>query len=293
MGKRYKKRRKPFIFRKINLSRNAKMWIVLGIVLALLFVIARIAKLDILADIAAALIFTAPIVLANHQFANGDFFERTKKHNVLIYIYVALMFLIGFCPSIKIRWLLSFAYFVACGIYLMFRVKGTSFEFIMDEGDTLLLSITEFFMLLMIIALPVTTEINALGWILTAILSLALFLPIAYWIGRELSISLIKKIGINLCALFMIFVLCGIAIEGLNYSLDFSEPTVCSTQIDEKEHHNTSKGSDRRSFTVYMAGEYREIEVTSDVYKKYEKGENIDVNIHKGILGMTYYTIDE
>ena len=148
MGKRYRKRRKPFVFRKINLSRNAKMWIILGVALALLFVIARIAKLDILADIATALILTAPIVLANHQFANGDFFERTKKHNVLIYVYVALMFLIGFCPSLKIRWLLSFAYFVACGIHLIFRVKGTSLEFIMNEGDTLLLSITEIFMLL-------------------------------------------------------------------------------------------------------------------------------------------------
>jgi len=293
MGKSYRKRRKRFVIRKIRLNRNAKMWIILGVILALLFVIAWIARLDLLADIATALIFTAPIILANHQFANSDFFERTKKHNVLIYVYVAVMFLIGFCPSVKIRWLLSFLYFVACSIYLIFRVKRTSFEFILDEGDTLLLSITEIFMLLMIASLSVTTERNALGWILTALLSLALFLPIAYWIGRELSIPLIKKIGIDLCALFLVFALCGTVAEGLNCSLDFSKPTVYSTRIDEKEYRHRPKGPTTRSFTVYMDGERKEIDVTTDIYEKYNEGENINVNIHKGILGMTYYTVDK
>ena len=47
-----------------------------------------------------------------------------------------------------------------------------------------------------------------------------------------------------------------------------------------------------RSFYIYIDGERKEIDVTSDIYKKYEKGENIEVNIHQGVLGMTYYTVN-
>jgi hypothetical protein len=293
MGKRYRKRRKRIVFRKIKLSRNAKMWIYLGVALAILFFIAWIAKLEILGNLAAGLVFTAPILLARYQFVNGDFFERTSNQNAMIYVYVAVMFLINFCPSVKIRWILSFTYLVACGIYLILRVKGISLKHILDDGDSLLLIITEIFMILIITAFSVTTERNALSWILMGVFSLVLFLPIAYLIGKELSISLVKKIGIDLCVLFLIFVFCGKVTAGLNYSLDFSEPTVYTTRIDKKEYHNTSgKGPTTHSFTVYMDGKLMEIEVTFDIYKKYNTGDNIDVNIHKGILGMTYYTVN-
>ena len=270
------------------------MWVILGSALAILFFIAWIAKLDILGDFAAWLVFTAPIVLARHQFVNGDLFERTTKQNAMVYVYVAVMFLIHFCPSVKIRWILSFTYFIACAIYMILQVKRNSLKFILDDGDFLLLILTEVIMLLIIISFSVTTERNALGWILMSAFSLVLFFPIAYWIGKELSISLIKKIGIDLCVLFLIFVLSGKVTAGLNYSLDFSQPTVYSTRIDKKEYHNTSgKGPTTHSLTVYMDDKLKKIEVSFDIYKKYSTGENIDVNIHKGILGMTYYTIDE
>ena len=99
------------------------------------------------------------------------------------------------------------------------------------------------------------------------------------------------KIGYNIAVLFFAFFMCWQITVGLNYSLDFSQPTAYQTTIIEKESHH-GRGGHFYDFYVYIDGKRKEIDVTSDIYKKYEKGENIEVNLHQGALSMTYYTVD-
>ena len=289
MGKHYKKRKH---FRKIELTRNMKMWIILGSALLLLFLIGLITKIDFLANITLGLMFTAPMLLARYQFSQDEFFENQKSNAIFIYAYIAVIWLCVIFPSAKIRWLFSFAYFIAGGIHLIYKARTISFKEDFDN-DFLLLCLTELFTCLMIAGLSITTEMTVLGWILTAIFTAILFLPIAYFFLRDLSVSWMKKIGYNLVVLFFAFFLCWQITDGLNYSLDFSQPTaIYQATIIEKEYSHQVRGGTSRSFYIYIDGERKEIDVTSDIYKKYEKGETIKINIHQGALGMTYYTVD-
>ena len=104
--------------------------------------------------------------------------------------------------------------------------------------------------------------------------------------------SLFKKIGSYIVILFFIFAFSQNITEGLNHSLDFSKPTAYQTTIITKNYYYSVRGGTSRSFYIYIDGERKEIDVTSDIYKKYEKGENIEVNVHRGALGMKYYTVD-
>ena len=291
MGKHYKKRKKKISFRKIEFTRNAKMWIILGVSIALLLLISLIAKIDFLANITLGLMFTAPMLLARYQFSQDKFFENQKSNAIFIYAYIAVIWLCVIFPSAKIRWLLSFAYFIAGGIHLIYKARTISFKEDFYE-DFILLVLAELSTCLMIAGLSITTEMTVLGWIFTAIFTAILFLPIAYFFLRDLSVSFMKKIGYNIIVLFLAFFLCWQITDGLNYSLDFSQPKTYQTTIITKKYNNNIRGRNSYGFYVYIDGERKEIEVTSDIYKKYEKGENIKLNIHQGALGMTYYTVD-
>ena len=288
MGKHYKKRKH---FRKIELTRNIKMWLVLGGSIALLLFISLIAKIDFLANITLGLMFTAPMLLARYQFSQDEFFENQKSNAIFIYAYIAVIWLCVIFPSAKIRWLLSFAYFIAGGIHLIYKAHKIVFKESFNE-DFILLGFAEIFMCVMIAGPCITTEMTVLGWILTAIFTAILFLPIAYFFLRDLSVSLMKKIGYNIIVLFLAFFLCWQITDGLNYSLDFSQPKTYQTTIITKKYNNNIRGRNSYDFYVYIDGERKEIDVTSDIYKKYEKGETIKINIHQGALGMTYYTVD-
>ena len=288
MGKHYKKRKH---FRKIELTRNIKMWIILGISIALLIFITLITKNDFLANITLGLMFTAPMLLARYQFSQDEFFENQKSNTIFIYAYVAVIWLYVIFPSAKIRWLLSFAYFISGGIHLIYKAHKIIFKENFNE-DFILLGFAEIFMCVMIVGPSITTEMTVLGWILTAIFTAILFLPIAYFFLRDLSVSFMKKIGYNIIVLFLAFFLCWQITDGLNYSLDFSQPKTYQTTIITKKYNNNIRGRNSYDFYVYIDGERKEIEVTSDIYKKYGKGETIKINIHQGALGMTYYTVD-
>ena len=289
MGKHYKKRKH---FRKIELTRNIKMWLVLGGSIALLLFISLIAKIDFLANITLGLMFTAPMLLARYQFSQDEFFKNQKSNTIFIYAYIAVIWLCVIFPSAKIRWLFSFAYFIAGGIHLIYKARTISFKENFYE-DFILLVLAELSTCLIIAGLSITTEMTVLGWILTAIFTAILFLPITYFFLRDLSVSLMKKIGYNIAVLFFAFFLCWQITDGLNYSLDFSQPTaIYQTTIIEKESHH-GRGGHSYDFYVYIDGKRKEIDVTSDIYKKYEKGELIKVNIHQGALGMTYYTVED
>ena len=267
------------------------MWLVLGGSIALLLFISLIAKIDFLANITLGLMFTAPMLLARYQFSQDEFFENQKSNTIFIYAYVAVIWLYVIFPSAKIRWLLSFAYFIAGGIHLIYKAHKIIFKENFNE-DFILLGFAEIFMCVMIVGPSITTEMTVLGWILTAIFTAILFLPIAYFFLRDLSVSFMKKIGYNIIVLFLAFFLCWQITDGLNYSLDFSQPKTYQTTIITKKYNNNIRGRNSYDFYVYIDGERKEIEVTSDIYKKYGKGETIKINIHQGALGMTYYTVD-
>ena len=80
--------------------------------------------------------------------------------------------------------------------------------------------------------------------------------------------------------------------KGLNWALDFSEPKQVMTIITEKDHTSGRNGN-RYYFTAYIDGKLVEFLVGSDSYDKYGEGAGITVNVHKGALGMTYYTLKE
>jgi hypothetical protein len=186
MGKHYKKRKH---FRKIELTRNIKMWLVLGGSIALLLFISLIAKIDFLANITLGLMFTAPMLLARYQFSQDEFFENQKSNTIFIYAYIAVIWLYVIFPSAKIRWLLSFAYFIAGGIHLIYKAHKIVFKESFNE-DFILLGLAEIFMCVMIVGPSITTEMTVLGWILTAIFTAILFLPIAYFFLRDFIIHL-------------------------------------------------------------------------------------------------------
>ena len=291
MGKKYRKRKKQIRFGKIEFSRNAKMWLIIGGSLLLLILLALVTKSDFLGDLAFGLIFTVPMLLARYQFSQDDFFENQKSSAIFIYAYVAVIWLYVIFPSVKIRWLLSFVYFIAGGIHLIYKARTISFKEDID-GDFILLGLAELCMCWMIVKSYTTTEMNILGWILTAIFTVILFLPIAYFFLRELSASLIKKIGSYIVILFFIFVFSQNITEGLNHSLDFSKPTAYQTTIITKNYSHSVRGGTSHSFYIYIDGELKKISVNADIYKKYEKGENVELHVHRGVLGMTYYTVD-
>ena len=194
MGTNYRKRKKQICLRKIKFSRNAKMWMILSGALILLIMLSFITKIDILRNITLGLVFTAPMLLARYQFSKDDFFENQQSNAIFIYAYVAVIWLYVIFPSAKIRWLLSFAYFIAGGIHLIYKAHKIVFKENFNE-DFILLGFAEIFMCVMIVGPSITTEMTVLGWILTAIFTAILFLPIAYFFLRDLSVSFMKKIG--------------------------------------------------------------------------------------------------
>ena len=138
-------------------------------------------------------------------------------------------------------------------------------------------ALIEGIMIIMMLGFPLTTEMNAWGWIFTVVLTSVLFFSIVLstkgLLLKKADISVLKKIGYYTIISCLIFFLSWQTTIGLNYALDFSEPTVYSTRIAEKEYHSASKGSSASySFTTYIDGKQKEIEVTSDIYKKYEIG---------------------
>ena len=144
------------------------MWLVLGGSIALLLFISLIAKIDFLANITLGLMFTAPMLLARYQFSQDKFFENQKSNAIFIYAYIAVIWLCVIFPSAKIRWLLSFAYFIAGGIHLIYKARTISFKEDFYE-DFILLVLAELSTCLMIAGLSITTEMTVLGWIFTAI----------------------------------------------------------------------------------------------------------------------------
>ena len=295
MGKRYRKRRKRIVFRKIKLSRNAKMWIILGSVLLLLVVVSWISDNEFLSGITFGLTFTMPLVLGRYQLSKTDWFKHDKSHTPFIYAYIAVIWLFVLFYSIKIRLLLAFIYLIVCGIHLLRKTGTLSLEEF--DIDFCFLCLIEGIMIIMMLGFPFTTEMNAWGWIFTVVLTSVLFFSIVLstkgLLLKKADISVLKKIGYYTIISCLIFFLSWQTTIGLNYALDFSEPTVYSTRIAEKEYQSASKGSSASySFTTYIDGKQKEIEVTSDIYKKYEKGENVELHIHRGVLGMTYYTVN-
>lgn len=272
------------------------MWIILGSVLLLLVVVSWISDNEFLSGITFGLTFTMPLVLGRYQLSKTDWFKHDKSHTPFIYAYIAVIWLFVLFSSIKIRLLLTFIYLIVCGIHLLRKADSLSLDEI--DIDFSFLCLIEGIMIIMTLGFPFTTEMNVWGWSFTAVFSGIVFFSIVLstknLLMKKAGLSVLKKIGYYTIILCLVFFLSWQASVALNYALDFSEPTLYNTQITEKEHHSGSKGSGPTySFTVYINGKLKEFKVTSDIYKKYSTGENIDVNIHKGILGMTYYTVDE
>ena len=301
MGKHYKKRKH---FRKIELTRNIKMWLVLGGALLLLLLVGLITKIDFLFDLLFVLIFTAPLLLVRYQISKenesiGLVIEKNKLQTAFSYFDIIIMFLsILILPSKNIRWILYFTYFITCGIFLFCKTKNISLNNIHDiseNHDFFLLGLTEFLMLLLL-PNPSTTEMNGWGLLLTVIFFIIFSFPFLYFFKRKKKRIESKKIVTYLFLLILIFLLSLRITKGFNEFLDFSEPQVYQTIITEKDYYvKRSRRSSTRHyyFTVNIDGELTEIEINSDIYEKYEKGNHIPLNIHNGILGMTYYTIED
>ena len=298
MGKRYKKRKH---FRKIKLTHNIKMWIILGSALLLLLLIGLIIRSDFLCNLVLALIFTSPLLLTRYQFSKemksiGLVVEKNKLQTAFIYAYTIIMLLsILILPSKKIRWILYFSYFISCGIFLFYKIKKGSLDDISENQDFLLLGLIE---LVMLILLPhtATTTMNVWGLLLTVILFTIFSYPLVYFFKRQKKLIESKKIVTYLFILILIFMFSLRITKGFNEFLDFSEPQIYQTIISEKDY---SVSKSRRTstkhyyFIVNIDGEMTEIEINSDIYEKYEKGNRITVNIYNGALGMTYYVIND
>lgn len=298
MGKRYKKRKH---FRKIELTRNIKMWIILGSALLLLLLVGLITRIDFLFDLLFALIFTAPLLLVRYQFSKenesiGFVVEKNKLQTAFIYAYVIIMFLsIFILPSKKFRWILYFTYFIACGIFLFCKAKKVSLDDISENENFFLLGLTELLMLLLL-PNPATTEMNAWGLLLTVIFFIIFSFPLLYFFKRQKKRIESKKMVTYLILLIFMFSFSLRITKGFNEFLDFSQPKVYKTIITEKDD-SVSGGSRTRTthhyFIVNIDGKTTEIEINSDIYEKYEEGSVITVNIHNGALGMTYYIIED
>ena len=289
MGRRRKKRIKWHGFGKIRLSRWAKIWALLLGGISLLLIASLISKNDILAYIALALLFTAPVILARYQFSKLT--VKNTKHKVFIYAYIAVMWIVVLLPWARTRWLFAFAYFIACGIHLLCNIRAFKSAIDMDL-DFILLTCTECIAAMFVISFSVSADISVIGWILIAVFATVITAIAAYFIFRNDAASMLKKIGYSVGVLLCAFALCWRIAVGLNYSLDFSKPLEYKTRITEKEYHS-GKGRSTYYFTAYINGKIIKVKVGSDIYEKYDYSDSINVNIHKGALGMTYYTVDE
>ncbi len=289
MGRGRRKYKKWHGFKKIRLSKNAKMWLILIGVCLIMLAISWIAKIDILASIALGTAFTAPVFLVRHQYPDLCGINK-GLYKFFIYAYVFIWWSIILLPWAKIRWLLAVAYVLVCGIYLVYKIPEIKRESEFD-CDVGILCIVEGLMFISTFSIWYTTETNTLGWIITVILSVIPILIASYYIWRG-NIKIYKKILYSILAVAISLVYSWMLTVGFNAALDFSKPTEYKTMIKEKDY-SSGKGRTRYSFTAYINGKLVDINVAHSIYEKYSEGSAIAVNIHKGALGMTYYTIDE
>lgn len=289
MGKRRSRRKKWRGFKKIKLSTNAKMWIVLLSAILPMLTIAWIAEIDILVRVAFGFALTSPIFLLRYQFPN--LFGISKGlYKAFIYAYIILWWVIVLLPWAKIRWLLAVVYFFVCGIYLVYKIPEIKRESEFD-CDIVILCIVEILMFVSTFGILHTTEINTLGWIITAILAIVPTLIVSYYIWQE-NTKIYKKVLYSIVAVVFVFIYSWALTAGLNSVLDFSKPAEYKTMVKEKDY-SRGRGKTTYSFTAYINGKLIEFDVDRDIYEKYNEGSDITVNIHKGALGLTYYTMDE
>ncbi len=174
------------------------MWIILGSALLLLLLVGLITRIDFLFDLLFALIFTSPLLLARYQFSKenesiGFVVEKDKLQTAFIYAYIIIMFLSIFVlPSKKIRWILYFVYFIACGIFLFCKAKKVSLDDISENHDFFLLGLTELLMILLL-PNPATTEMNAWGLLLTVIFFIIFSFPLLYFSNGKRNVLKVKK----------------------------------------------------------------------------------------------------
>lgn len=287
MKARYTGRRKRAGF-KFWSTRDIINGIILLICPVLLMIAGAISENDIFSSFAFSLAFSASALMAKRWYGKKD--KGKNLYSALIYIYAVCIWLFFFVPWKRVAYLISLVYFIACGAYLIYKAREFKSESDADMNFWLLL-ITDLFMLMMTMVFSVTTEINALGVIFAVVGGAAITFAIVYFLLRKQELSLWKNIVCSVIIFVLASMLCLLIAENLNWALDFSEPMQCSTRITEKDC-STGK-NERYYFTAYIDGKMVEFEVGSDSYDKYNKGANITVNVHRGALGMTYYTLKD
>ncbi|MBQ8447479.1 MAG: hypothetical protein IJX27_00940 [Clostridia bacterium] len=287
MKARYTGRRKRY---------KVKLWstrdIINGVILlggpVVLMILGLISENVLFSRFAFSIAFSFPAPIARHLY--GEKNDGKDLYSVLIYIYAVCIWLFCFLPWKKVTYLISLSYSVACGAYLIYKVR----EFKTKNDESLnfwLLLISDVFMLLISMVFSVTTEINALGIILAVVGGAAITFAIVYFALRKAEMGLWKNVGYSVLIFVLAAMFCLSSAEKINWALDFSKPAEYSTRIREKEKH-TGKNT-RYLFTAYIDGKLVEFEVGADSYDKYAEGAGITVNVHRGALGMTYYTLKD
>ena len=286
MKARYTGRRKRY---KVKLWSTRDIIGVILLVCTVLLIIAGVrSESDLFSRFAFSLAFSAPAPIAMHLY--GEKNKGKDLYSVLIYIYAVCIWLFFFLPWKRIVYLISLAYSVVGAAYLIYKAREFKTEKDANMNFWLLL-IFDAFMWLISMAVSVTTETNALGIILALGVGAAVTFAIVYFLLCKEEMSLWKNIGCSVIIFVLAAMFCLLIVKNINWALDFSKPTEYSTRIMEKDC-STGK-NEEYLFTVYIDGKLVEFEVGVDDYDKYAEGAKITVNVHKGALGMTYYTLKE
>lgn len=293
MKKRHKRGKKQHGFKKIKLSANVKKGILIIGLPILLLLLALISGNELFTAIAGCLFLTVPVAFAPCFLP--EYFAYNDKKGVywtFISLYTAIVWLKLLFSWQKITWLISLASFIACGVYFIIYTRETEIEKGISPsfGGLCWVEII-MFMFIVSSSFNITTETTAVGMIIVAVLAVAVSAALAYFIFWKKEFKLWAKIGYYVFLLFCVFMFCWSSADGLNWALDFSEPVEVSTRIKEKDSSNSSRGIDSYYFTAYIDGKIVEFQVSRDDYTKYNYNDHITVNVHKGALGMTYYTL--
>ncbi len=289
MKARYTGRRKRYRV-KLWSTRDIINGVVLLICPVLLIIAGAISESNLFSRLAFGIAFSVPAPIARHLY--GEKNEGKDLYSVLIYTYAVCIWLVYLLPWKKVMYLISFAYSVVCGAYLIYKAR----EFRTENDASLnfgLLLISDGFMLMMSMVFSVTTETNALGIILAVVGGAAITFAIVYFLLRKAEMGLWNNIGYSVLIFVLASMLCLRSAESINWALDFSNPKEVSTRITEKDSNSPSKGIDSYYFTAYINGKMVEFQVSRDDYVKYNYNDHITVNVYKGALGMTYYTLNE
>ena len=259
------------------------------LVLPVLLIIAgAISENDVFSSFVFSIAFSAPLPIAKHLY--GEKSKGKDLYSVFIYIYAVCIWLLFFLPWKKAMYLISLVYSLACGAYLIYKAR----EFKREKDANInfgLLLISDMFMFIISTVFSVTTETNAPGIIFALAGGAAITFAIVYFILLKAEMGLWKNIGYSVCIFVLAAMLCLRIAHNINWALDFSKPAEYSTRITEKDHR-TGK-NERYLFTVYIYGKMVEFDVGADSYDKYAEGAGITVNVHKGVLGMTYYILND